>query len=128
MTSGSPEGSEASTDPGDSPYRRFWRRRDAIYWVFVLGLLLEIVLFSRLRNDDHAEAIQHLQAGQSQYVLYFHRIARSYNSVEKDGRRVFDNRDGHVGLCLRLHASASGRIEAECHHNRRRETVRVELP
>ena len=127
MATPSPAGPGQAPEPPMTAYQRFWKRPDVIGIIVLVSVAVNIALLLRPSPEPPPEVVQRLQAGGATYVLGFHRARESYNTVSRNGVRIFDSRKQGAGLCLRLHATPQGAVEAECHERGRPVTRRFPL-
>lgn len=101
--------------------------------VGVLVALAAIFLFWQARNHRNEivgrEEVQVVQHAGHSYVLYFHRRAKFFNTIRKDGVVVFDGRD-HPELesCIQNLVVLDGKVHRQCHRSARKDVVTVVLP
>ena len=127
---GAPSPGDAGQSPGPplTAYQRFWKRPDVIGIIVLVSVAVNVALLLRPSPEPPPEVVQRLEAGGATYLLGFHRARESYSTVTRDGVRVFDARKQGAGLCLRLHATPQGGIEAECHERDGHATRRFPVP
>src|SRR5687767_9268002 len=77
----------------------------------------------------HRELVESITHGGATYTLYFHRRAKYFNSIWKDGELVFDGRD-HPDLraCLQDLVIVEGAVHRRCYDSSRNEVVTAPLP
>jgi hypothetical protein len=120
----------SSGDAGQAPeppltaYQRFWKRPDVIGTIVLVGAAIHIALMLVPGPEPRPEVVQRLKVADDTYLLGFHRKGGGYNTVMRNGLRIFDSRQQGAGLCLRLFATPQGGVEAECYDGDKRTTRR----
>lgn len=110
-------------------------------WValrIVLAIVIAVYVFMRsldpavserkaMQRGD-VELLQTLQAGNHTYTLRYVRSGARWNTVTKNGQRVFDSREADTLGCIRLRLRNDGVVELECQHVNRRDAIFFPLP
>ncbi|KFN41964.1 hypothetical protein [Arenimonas metalli] len=118
MGAPSPGDTGQAAEPPLTAYQRFWKRPDVIGTIVLVGAAIQIALLLVPSREPPPEIVQRLKVADDTYLLGFHRKGGGYNTVMRNGLRIFDSRQQGAGLCLRLFATPQGGVEAECYDDK----------